>query len=58
MEHCPTCGVRVDVSAATERSEHRGIVYYFCCSHCKADFEQDPGRPIARASGQAQEMRR
>jgi xanthine dehydrogenase accessory factor len=38
----PICGMAVDVSAARHKSEFRGNSFYFCCSGCKQEFDQQP----------------
>jgi xanthine dehydrogenase accessory factor len=45
----PVCGMKVTVSATTPFIDHAGQRQYFCCSGCKARFEQEPalyGRPV------------
>jgi xanthine dehydrogenase accessory factor len=44
MEKCATCNELVDTETAENRAEYRGSVYYFCCRHCQAAFDQDPER--------------
>lgn len=38
----PVCGMEVDPSAATLKSEYRGKTYYFCGKACKTRFDRDP----------------
>jgi xanthine dehydrogenase accessory factor len=40
----PVCGMDVVVTASAESAEHGGETYYFCCSHCRDRFEEDPAR--------------
>jgi len=40
------CGMDVDESTAPAVSEHNGKTYYFCCEHCKQNFEQDPEKYV------------
>ena len=37
----PVCGMNVEIEKAT-KTEYRGKVYYFCCSHCQQEFESRP----------------
>ncbi len=50
----PVCGMQVEVANAGARAQHEGQTFYFCCDHCKARFEADPGRYDARAAGPMQ----
>ncbi|HET9780923.1 MAG TPA: XdhC family protein [Candidatus Dormibacteraeota bacterium] len=45
----PVCGMTVDPLTSTRKSTHKGIDYWFCSDGCKAEFEQNPDRLIARA---------
>ncbi|MFO7245576.1 MAG: YHS domain-containing protein [Thermaerobacter sp.] len=44
----PVCGMEIDEALAedlgAERLEYRGRVYWFCCPHCRRQFEADPER--------------
>jgi Cu+-exporting ATPase len=42
--HDPVCGMVVQPATATNRAEHAGQTYYFCCGGCKAKFMADPGQ--------------
>jgi uncharacterized protein len=46
----PVCGMQVEVANAGASAEHGGQRFYFCCDHCKARFESDPGRYDERAA--------
>ncbi len=35
----PVCGMEVDVTETTIRSEHKGQTYYFCSDGCRKRFE-------------------
>ncbi len=35
----PVCGMNATTGIT---SEHKGQTYYFCSSHCKDQFDQDP----------------
>lgn len=37
----PVCGMELEKEKAQE-SNHDGKDYYFCCFHCKAEFEKEP----------------
>ncbi len=38
----PVCGMQVDVATARHTAEVAGVVYYFCCAHCRARFVKQP----------------
>jgi len=40
----PVCGMQVDIATARHTAEADGLVYYFCCSNCRARFLQEPPR--------------
>jgi YHS domain-containing protein len=40
--------VDVRVDADTPRAEYAGVSYYFCCAHCKEQFEANPTQFIPR----------
>jgi YHS domain-containing protein/uncharacterized membrane protein YraQ (UPF0718 family) len=44
----PVCGMHVDPEHAEYRSFQKGETYYFCSAGCKATFDKDPGKYIAR----------
>ncbi len=46
----PVCGMDIDVDCAAAKSEHKGQTYYFCCSACKAKFDEAP-ESVLRESG-------
>ncbi|MDO8137416.1 MAG: YHS domain-containing protein [Candidatus Brocadiales bacterium] len=37
----PVCGAVIDKEKALSL-EYEGKTFYFCCDHCKADFEKEP----------------
>jgi xanthine dehydrogenase accessory factor len=37
----PICGMAVNISKATYKSEHQGMLFYFCCAGCKQQFERN-----------------
>jgi xanthine dehydrogenase accessory factor len=39
----PVCGMNVNPSEARYRSKFAGREYYFCCSGCKQQFDENPG---------------
>ena len=47
MSKDPVCGMTVDASHAASRSEFEGASYYFCCSHCKRQFDANPHQFVA-----------
>ncbi len=41
----PVCGMELEKEKAQE-SSYNGEDYYFCCFHCKAEFEKEPTKYI------------
>jgi P-type Cu+ transporter len=42
MAKDPVCGMDVDPTTATHKTEYRGQTYYFCAPGCKTAFEAGP----------------
>ena len=40
----PICKMTVNVAQARYLSSYNGNTFYFCCLHCKEEFEQEPDR--------------
>ena len=40
----PVCGMTVDETKSTLRSERDGRAFYFCSAACKAQFDGNPHR--------------
>jgi len=40
----PVCGMLVNASRAKHFSERDGQTFFFCCGHCKQQFENDPAK--------------
>jgi len=51
----PVCGMAVDLSESTYRSEYKGKSFYFCCAGCKRTFDERPEKFVRRSSGVAEE---
>ncbi|MFO0987834.1 MAG: heavy metal translocating P-type ATPase [Alphaproteobacteria bacterium] len=49
----PVCGMSVDPATATEKAEHAGTTYYFCCDGCRTMFEAYPARHLAKHAAAA-----
>src|SRR5262249_28678013 len=54
----PVCGMEVDASTATDRSQYAGQTVYFCSATCHARFNARPdsymqGQPAAPADAKA-----
>jgi YHS domain-containing protein len=45
----PVCGMDVDSATATNKSEYKGKMYYFCSPGCKKDFDRDPEKYVKPA---------
>ena len=48
MAKDPVCGMNVDPAESKHRTEHDGQSFHFCCAGCKARFEIDPERYLAK----------
>lgn len=44
----PVCGMTIPKYAAAAQSEYNGQTYYFCYTACKALFDWDPEKYVAR----------
>ncbi len=42
------CGMEVDPQSAAATYEYKGETYYFCAPGCKAAFEKDPEKYLAK----------
>jgi len=42
MAKDPVCGMSVDETRTTLKSEHKGKTYYFCSPACQANFRKNP----------------
>jgi len=49
----PVCGMTVDTSKASHKSERQGKMFYFCCAGCKQAFEREPNRYLELTNLQA-----
>lgn len=52
MAKDPVCGMEIDEKTATFSSTYRGTTYYFCAKGCKAAFDKQPEKLLARKEGQ------
>jgi len=48
MAKDPVCGMSVDEKTAMSKSEYKGQTYYFCSPCCKAAFDKEPKKYIAK----------
>ena len=44
----PVCGMTVNPASAAAFFEHEGVKYYFCCDGCRAKFQADPAKYLAK----------
>ncbi len=44
----PVCGMKVRPEKAAASFDYKGETYYFCCSGCRAKFEADPEKYLAK----------
>jgi Cu+-exporting ATPase len=45
----PVCGMSVDPHAAAGSAVHAGKTYYFCSTHCVAQFKSDPAKYLQKS---------
>ena len=45
----PVCGMMIDDTTATARSNYQGKTYYFCSEACKKSFDADPARYVSKS---------
>ena len=45
----PVCGAVISAQMVIHTLEHDGLTQYFCCDHCKVEFERDPDKYTAIA---------
>ncbi len=38
------CGMQVDETKSTAKSQYKGKMYYFCGTDCKAAFDREPNK--------------
>ena len=41
MEYDPVCGMKVKEGSEI-KSSFQGKTFYFCCQHCKEEFDRSP----------------
>ena len=46
----PVCGMKVDPSSAAGTHEHKGVKYFFCSTHCVAQFTANPEKYLAKTA--------
>ncbi|MBX3192981.1 MAG: YHS domain-containing protein [Labilithrix sp.] len=46
---CPVSGEEFTVEATSQKVEHDGKTYYFCCGGCKKKFESDPAKYVKKS---------
>ena len=46
----PVCGMTLTADASARPLVHDGETYYFCCTGCRQEFEQDPGAHAKKES--------
>jgi P-type Cu+ transporter len=42
--NCPVCGMPVEITPDTPRSNYDGETYYFCSEACKQSFDREPAK--------------
>lgn len=48
------CGMDVDEKTAPAKTEYKGKTYYFCSPGCKATFDKEPEKYMAKAGGHSE----
>lgn len=48
----PVCGMEVDKTTATWKSEYKGQTYYFCAPGCKTAFDKKPEKYLNPPAGE------
>ncbi len=46
----PVCGMTVATAGAEYQSEYAGKKYYFCCVHCRHNFDKEPQKYLRAAA--------
>jgi YHS domain-containing protein len=46
----PVCGMTVDIATAKHSYELEGMMYYFCCPHCRKRFVDNPQKYLTVSS--------
>ena len=46
----PVCGMRIEPQSAAGSFEHSGVKYYFCSTHCVAQFKADPAKYLEKSA--------
>lgn len=54
MSKDPICGMEVNESEVSNKSEYEGKSYYFCSSSCKAEFDAEPEKYIIKEDSSEQ----
>ena len=49
MQTDPVCGMQIEESDATGKSEYKGRTFYFCSAVCKSSFDDEPEKYVAKA---------
>ena len=49
----PVCGAAITAGMVIHTLEHDGMLQYFCCDHCKLEFEREPDKYTALARERA-----
>ena len=49
----PVCGMHVEATASTAKSEYGGQTYHFCCSGCKSKFDKSPDQYVGASASVA-----
>jgi Cu+-exporting ATPase len=53
----PVCGMMLDSAEAAGQSQYQGQTYYFCSTEEKRQFDANPGKYVAAATGARPEQR-
>ncbi len=52
MAKDPVCGMEIDEKKTVFSSKYKGKTFYFCAKGCKAAFDKQPEKVLAREKSQ------
>ena len=50
----PVCGMQIKEKDAAGKSEYNGKTYYFCSTHCKQSFDNNPEKYASKGESSHQ----
>lgn len=49
MARDPVCSMDVDPNDAADKSEYKGVTYYFCAPGCRKSFDENPEKYVEKS---------